>query len=186
MNGPNIPVSPAGRYTVLFNDITGAYSFSVATSTKSGSGAILKMALAPNPASGSLRVASELPAAGSAAIEVQNLLGQRVQVLAPVFQSAGAREQPPSLSGIAPGIYLVQLKAADHTQTSRLVVEQASQRAVNSRTNGLRAKEKGYRLAALFFCPQASRRGWCAGARGQYLAHRGPANFGVPVVIERV
>ena len=123
MNGPNIPVSPAGRYTVLFNDITGAYSFSVATSTKSGSGAILKMALAPNPASGSLRVASELPAAGSAAIEVQKLLGQRVQVLAPVFQSAGAREQPPSLSGIAPGIYLVQLKAADHTQTSRLVVE---------------------------------------------------------------
>lgn len=123
MNGPNIVVPTAGRYTVRFNDVTGAYSFSVAAGTKSGNDAILKLALAPNPASGALRVAYELPAAGSASIEVQNLLGQRVQALAPVFQSAGAREQQLSLNGMAPGIYLVQLKTADFTQTSRLVVE---------------------------------------------------------------
>jgi hypothetical protein len=123
MNGPNIMIPTAGRYTVRFNDITGAYSFTVASATKSGNDAILKMALAPNPASGSLRVAYELPAAGSASIEVQNLLGQRVQSLAPVFQGAGSREQQLSLNGIAPGIYLVQLKTADLTQTTRLVVE---------------------------------------------------------------
>ena len=123
MNGPNIKVTTAGRYTVRFNDITGAYSFTTALATKSSNEAILKLALAPNPASGSLRVAYELPSAGAASIEVQNLLGQRVQVLAPVFQSAGSREQQLSLGGMAPGIYLVQLKTADLTQTTRLVVE---------------------------------------------------------------
>ena len=123
MNGPNIMVPTAGRYTVRFNDITGAYTFAAALATKSGSGAILKMALAPNPANGSLRVAYELPSAGSASIEVQNLLGQRVQALAPVFQGAGSREQQLSLGSLAPGIYLVQLKTADLAQTSRLVVE---------------------------------------------------------------
>ncbi|MCI1189407.1 T9SS type A sorting domain-containing protein [Hymenobacter sp. DH14] len=121
-NGPNIPVT-AGRYLIKFNDQTGVYSFTVAAAAKSSNDAILKMALAPNPASGSLRVAYELPAASNAVIEVQNLLGQRVQALAPVFQAAGAREQQLSLAGVAPGIYLVQLKTADLTQTTRLVVE---------------------------------------------------------------
>ncbi|GAB3725857.1 hypothetical protein GCM10027594_07410 [Hymenobacter agri] len=121
-NGPNIPVT-AGRYLIRFNDQTGVYSFSVAAGTKSADAAVLKLALAPNPTSGSVQVAYELPTAANATIEVQNLLGQRVKALAPVFQGAGARAQEVSLNGMAPGIYLVQLKTADMTQTSRLVVQ---------------------------------------------------------------
>ena len=123
LNGANIPVSPAGRYTIRFNDVTGVYSFAVAAATKSGNDAILKMALAPNPASGAVRISYDLPSASTASVEVQNLLGQRVRQLAPVFQAAGSREQQLSLSGMAAGIYLVQLKSGDLVQTSRLVVE---------------------------------------------------------------
>jgi hypothetical protein len=121
-NGPNIPV-PAGRYTVRFNDVTGAYSFAAALVTKSASAAILQMAVSPNPASESASVSYELPATATAAITVQNLMGQSVREFSAVRQNAGLQSQNLPLQGLASGIYLVKLETGALTQTTRLVVE---------------------------------------------------------------
>ena len=121
--GTNIPVTSANRYTVRFNDITGVYQFSVVTATKSSNDALLNLALAPNPAQETVSVAYQLPIAATATISVKNLLGQSVRQLTAVRQSAGAQDQPLSLVGLAPGVYLVQLQTGSLTQTSRLLVE---------------------------------------------------------------
>ncbi|MFC6223472.1 T9SS type A sorting domain-containing protein [Hymenobacter artigasi] len=122
-NGANIPVSPAGRYTVRFNDQSGAYSFSIVTATQSASAAILKMAVSPNPASGTASVSYELPATATAAITVQNLMGQSVRQFSAVRQNAGLQSQSLPLQNLASGIYLVKLETGTLTQTTRLVVE---------------------------------------------------------------
>lgn len=121
--GANITVSSAGRYTVRFNDITGVYQFSVVTATQSSNDAILNLALAPNPAKETVSVAYQLPIAATATISVKNLLGQSVRQFTAVRQGAGAQDQPLSLAGLAPGVYLVQLQTGSLTQTTRLLVE---------------------------------------------------------------
>ncbi|MDO7853593.1 T9SS type A sorting domain-containing protein [Hymenobacter convexus] len=121
--GPNIPIATAGRYTVRFNDVTGAYQFSVATAARANNDTALKLALAPNPASSTANVTYTLPTAGSATVTLQNTLGQTVRQFAPVRQGVGAQEQAVSLSGIAPGLYLVRLQTEKSAQTTRLVVE---------------------------------------------------------------
>ncbi|MGY3089997.1 hypothetical protein ACVWYF_003045 [Hymenobacter sp. UYAg731] len=123
MGGPNIAVPTAGRYTVRFNDVTGAYQFGAALATKSASGAILQLAVSPNPASGTASVSYELPATATAAITVQNLMGQSVRQFSAVRQNAGLQSQNLPLQGLASGIYLVKLETGALTQTSRLVVE---------------------------------------------------------------
>ncbi|GAB2861479.1 T9SS type A sorting domain-containing protein [Hymenobacter ruber] len=122
-DGPNIPIATAGRYTVRFNDATGAYSFTTVTATKAASAAILQLAVAPNPASGSASVSYELPATATAAITVQNLMGQSVRQFPAVRQNAGLQSQNLPLQGLASGIYLVKLETGALTQTTRLVVE---------------------------------------------------------------
>lgn len=122
-NGANIPVAPAGTYTVRFNDQTGAYSFTVVTATRSASAAILKLAVAPNPAKETLNVSYELPATATAAITVQNLMGQSVRQFTAVRQNAGLQSQSLPLQSLASGIYLVKLETGALTQTTRLVVE---------------------------------------------------------------
>ena len=122
-NGANIPVATAGSYTVRFNDQSGAYSFTRVTSAQSASAAILKLAAAPNPAQGAVSVSYELPATATAAITVQNLLGQSVRQFTAVRQNAGLQSQQLPLQGLASGIYLVKLETGTLTQTTRLVVE---------------------------------------------------------------
>lgn len=121
--GANIPVSPAGTYTVRFNDQTGVYSFTRVTATQSASAAILKLAAAPNPAKETVSISYELPATATAAITVQNLLGQSVRQFPAVRQNAGLQAQNLPLQGLASGIYLVKLETGALTQTTRLVVE---------------------------------------------------------------
>ncbi|MGI4871955.1 MAG: alpha-amylase family glycosyl hydrolase [Janthinobacterium lividum] len=82
-----------------------------------------KLSLAPNPASGTTTIAYELPTAATAAISVQNVLGQQVRTLVPAHQGAGAQAQSLSLQGLAPGVYLVKLQAGELTQTARLLVQ---------------------------------------------------------------
>ena len=81
------------------------------------------LSLAPNPATGTTAVAYELPAAATATLQVQSLLGQTVRQLAPVRQAAGTQTQALPLQGLAPGVYLVKLTAGDLTQTTRLLVQ---------------------------------------------------------------
>lgn len=122
-NKNNITIPTAGRYTVRLNDQSGAYFFTLVTATQSASAAILKLATAPNPAQEMVSVSYELPATATAAITVQNLLGQSVRQYAAVRQNAGLQSQNRPLQGLASGIYLVKLEAGTLTQTTRLVVK---------------------------------------------------------------
>ncbi|NML63719.1 T9SS type A sorting domain-containing protein [Hymenobacter sp. RP-2-7] len=91
--------------------------------TRPAETAAFKLSLAPNPAAGTTAVAYELPAAATATLQVQSLLGQMVRQLPAVRQAAGAQTQVLSLQGLAPGVYLVKLTAGDLTQTTRLLVQ---------------------------------------------------------------
>jgi glycosidase len=91
--------------------------------TRAQDAAVLKLTLAPNPATGTATVAYLLPTATTASLSVQNLLGQTVRQLAPARQVAGNQAQALSLQGLAPGVYLVKLQAGNQTQTARLLVE---------------------------------------------------------------
>jgi hypothetical protein len=121
--GPSIPIATAGRYTVRFNSSTGVYQFSTAAAVKNSNDAVLKLAIASNPASGTAYVNYNLPTAGTAALTLQDTLGQTVRQFVPVRQGAGTQSQALPLTGIAAGLYLLRLETADMAQTTRLVVE---------------------------------------------------------------
>jgi glycosidase len=91
--------------------------------TRAQQTASFQLSLVPNPAAGTTTVAYQLPAAATASIAVQNLLGQTVRQLAPARQAAGAQAQALPLQGLAPGVYLVRLQADELTQTTRLLVQ---------------------------------------------------------------
>ena len=81
------------------------------------------LSVAPNPAAGTTTIYYKLPAAATANIAVQNLLGQTVRRVAPTPQPAGLQTQTVSLQGLAAGVYLIKLQAGEQTQTARLLVE---------------------------------------------------------------
>ena len=81
------------------------------------------LSLVPNPAAGTTTLTYALPAAATATIAVQNLLGQTIRQLPPARQAAGAQAQALPLQGLAPGVYLVRLQADGQTQTARLLVQ---------------------------------------------------------------
>ncbi|GAA4495316.1 hypothetical protein GCM10023172_06870 [Hymenobacter ginsengisoli] len=85
--------------------------------------AAFQLSLAPNPAAGTTTIQYQLPAAATASIAVQNVLGQTVRQLAPARQAAGAQAQVLPLQGLAPGVYLVRLQAGELTQATRLLVQ---------------------------------------------------------------
>ncbi|MDO7875673.1 T9SS type A sorting domain-containing protein [Hymenobacter sp. ASUV-10] len=120
--GANIPVATADTYTILFNETTGDYQFSVVTATRAASAAMLKMSMFPNPGR-DVVVSFELPAASTVAISVLNNLGQTVKTLAPMTKAAGSNAQALALGNLASGIYTVKLQAGEYVQTSRVVVE---------------------------------------------------------------
>lgn len=93
-----------------------------ALATRPAPTAAFGLSLAPNPAAGTTTIRYELPAAATASLAVQNLLGQTIRQLAPARQAAGAQTQVLPLQGLAPGVYLVRLQAGDLTQTTRLLV----------------------------------------------------------------
>ncbi|RZL12326.1 MAG: T9SS type A sorting domain-containing protein [Hymenobacter sp.] len=111
-----------GQYAVYTSQKVNIPSTSLAT-TAAQAAAVLKMSLAPNPATGTTTVAYELPSGTTATIAVQNLLGQTVRQLAPARQAAGTQSQSLLLQGLAPGVYLVKLQAGELAQTARLLVE---------------------------------------------------------------
>ena len=123
-NGLEIPIPSAGIYTVRFNDVTAAYSFTPGVlASKAGSAPALALTLRPNPAHEILTVAYDLLAAGPASLTVYNQLGQPVRNVAAVHPHAGGQTQVLSLQGLAAGLYVVQLQAGAQRQTARVVVE---------------------------------------------------------------
>jgi glycosidase len=110
-----------GQYGVYTSKKINLPSTVLAT-TAAAQAAVFKLSLAPNPAAGTTTVAYTLPTATTAALTVQNLLGQTVRQLAPARQTAGNQQQALPLQGLAPGVYLVKLQAGEQAQTIRLLV----------------------------------------------------------------
>jgi glycosidase len=91
--------------------------------TRAAQTAAFQLSVVPNPAAGTTTIQYQLPAAATASLAVQNVLGQTVRQLAPARQAAGAQTQVLPLQGLAPGVYLVRLQAGALTQTTRLLVQ---------------------------------------------------------------
>ncbi|MBD2766692.1 T9SS type A sorting domain-containing protein [Hymenobacter sp. BT664] len=83
----------------------------------------LHLRVAPNPARGTATVEYELPVTGSVQLTVRNVLGQSVLVLPAVREALGMHTRELPLSKLAPGVYIVQLRAENQQQNLRLVVE---------------------------------------------------------------
>ncbi|MBH8567325.1 T9SS type A sorting domain-containing protein [Microvirga sp. STS02] len=117
-NGPNIPIPvPAGAsslYNVQFNDITGAYRFTIIPlASKAGSGPALAPTLYPNPARHTATLTGALP--GTVA-QVFDALGR------PVFSATADATGTAALAlpaGLPAGVYVVR---AGNTRL-RLAVE---------------------------------------------------------------
>ena len=84
---------------------------------------VLRLSVAPNPASRAATLRYELPAAGPVLVSVRNLLGQQVLVQPAAREAAGPHTRPLPLGPLAPGVYLVQVQAVGYVQTLRLAVE---------------------------------------------------------------
>jgi 1,4-alpha-glucan branching enzyme len=82
-----------------------------------------RLTASPNPASGSATVHYQLPVGGAVQLSVRNVLGQTVLTLPVVRQAAGAHSRELPLGKLAPGVYLVQLRAESRQEMLRLVVE---------------------------------------------------------------
>ena len=82
-----------------------------------------RLTASPNPASGTATVHYQLPAAGPVQLSVRNVLGQTVLTLPVVRQAPGSHSRELPLGKLAPGVYLVQLRADSRQQMLRLVVE---------------------------------------------------------------
>ncbi|WP_046245718.1 DUF4961 domain-containing protein [Hymenobacter terrenus] len=84
---------------------------------------VFHLSAAPNPARGTTTVQYQLPATGLVQLTVRNVLGQRVLDQPTTREAAGTHSRELPLGKLAPGIYIVQLRADSRQQTLRLVVE---------------------------------------------------------------
>jgi hypothetical protein len=103
--------------------------FEIATTTGVGDGPVGQLALepvAPNPTRGPGRFGVVLPEAGRTALDILDVSGRRVAVLADGFEGAGRREfawDGRTGRGPAPaGLYFARLQAAGRVLTRRFVV----------------------------------------------------------------
>ncbi|MEM6783237.1 MAG: T9SS type A sorting domain-containing protein [Bacteroidota bacterium] len=76
----------------------------------------------PNPASSAMTVPFGLPSAGTAEIEVFDLLGRRVVQLATGDQAAGWHTLQWDVSRLASGVYVLRLRADGVSETRRVTV----------------------------------------------------------------
>jgi len=83
----------------------------------------LRLTAAPNPAAASTTLRYELPTAGTVEIAVRNVLGQSVLTLPATREAAGPHSRDLPLGKLAPGVYLVHMRAGAQQQLLRLVVQ---------------------------------------------------------------
>jgi PKD repeat protein/subtilisin-like proprotein convertase family protein len=77
----------------------------------------------PNPAEGSSTISYQMPETGAMQLEVYNLLGERVAVLATGTQTAGWHETILDFAalGLSDGTYIIRLSTPSHSSTLRIV-----------------------------------------------------------------
>ena len=85
-------------------------------------GAFALGAVAPNPTTGRAALGFTLEAPARATVELFNVLGQRVRVLADADYAAGPSTVSFDASGLAAGVYVVRLSAGDAVATQRMTL----------------------------------------------------------------
>ena len=85
-------------------------------------GAFSIRALAPNPTTGQAALGFTLESPERATVELFNVLGQRVRVVANGDFAAGPNTVSLDASGLAAGVYVVRLTAGDHVATKRMTL----------------------------------------------------------------
>jgi hypothetical protein len=83
----------------------------------------MQFELAPNPASGQVRMSWMMPQAGPAAIYLHDMTGRLVRELQSGLQQAGNHVATMGIGGLPQGVYLARLVAGGKTATQRLVVK---------------------------------------------------------------
>ena len=83
----------------------------------------LHLSAVPNPATGYTSLQYELPVGGLVQLTVRNMLGQLVLNPAATREISGPHAHELSVDKLTPGVYIVQLRAADRQQITRLVVD---------------------------------------------------------------
>ncbi len=76
----------------------------------------------PNPFNGETRILYALPQAATVHMELYNLLGQQLAVLAAGWQTAGYHSARWDGAQAASGVYLVRLTAGEFSATQRLLL----------------------------------------------------------------
>ena len=82
----------------------------------------LDLAVGPNPMRGRGEVAFSLPEAGPARVDVVDLLGRTVAVLADGEHGAGVHAAPLDVAGWAAGVYVVRLRTGAESRVVRVTV----------------------------------------------------------------
>ena len=76
----------------------------------------------PNPAAGQARVAFELATASDVSLRLFDTMGREVAVVTEGLRSAGAHTVSADFGGLASGVYVLRLDAADEVATARIAV----------------------------------------------------------------
>jgi len=114
----------AEAYHTVFTESCGD-PYRIATAEKEPSfnpnGIALKDA-SPNPFSSSTKIEFYLPESQEAKLEVTDLTGRPVQVLAEGVQEAGWHQKEFSSEALKGGVYFYRLKTRNYAQTERLIL----------------------------------------------------------------
>jgi hypothetical protein len=101
-------------------DTDGTFEYSPVVEVEVTPSAVALLPVAPNPVSVSARIRYELPEATAVRLQVFDLLGRRVAMLADGEKPAGRHEVSWQSAGLASGTYFVRLQAGSTAQTQML------------------------------------------------------------------
>ncbi|MFH1852045.1 MAG: T9SS type A sorting domain-containing protein, partial [Candidatus Neomarinimicrobiota bacterium] len=76
----------------------------------------------PNPFNPSTTIGYALPEAGMVTVKIYNLLGAEVATLANGFREAGRYSVRWQANNMSSGVYLVQMRAGDFSQTRKIML----------------------------------------------------------------
>jgi len=112
-DGANINITTAGDYSILFNRVTGAYTFGAPLATKSFSTANFKVY--PNPSNSVWNFASTANK-NIVSIQIVDVLGKTVLTINPAATAATV-----DASSLNSGLYFAKISTANATETVKLM-----------------------------------------------------------------
>lgn len=126
LNGSNVTEIASYSTTSVFTGPMVIHKLNIATSVDDDLHTVPKLfALRqnyPNPFNPSTVIEFELPESSEIRLEVFDMLGKRVSLLADEFRSSGTHQIRFDASTLSSGIYMYRLRAADFTQTRKLTL----------------------------------------------------------------